>query len=44
VAREVTKLHEEFIRGTVAEVAEALAEREVKGEVTVMVGPPPKAR
>jgi 16S rRNA (cytidine1402-2'-O)-methyltransferase len=44
VAREVTKLHEEFLRGTVEEVAGALGDREVKGEVTVMVGPPPKGR
>ncbi len=44
VAREVTKLHEEFVRGTAEEVAEALSGRDVKGEVTVMVGPPPKAR
>lgn len=40
VAREVSKLYEEFLRGTVAEVAEELAGREVKGEVTVIVGPP----
>ncbi|MFQ5893956.1 MAG: 16S rRNA (cytidine(1402)-2'-O)-methyltransferase [Nitrospinota bacterium] len=42
VAREVSKRHEEFIRGALAEVARALADREVKGEVTVLVGPPPK--
>lgn len=37
VARELSKLHEEFLRGTIDEVAEKLAEREVKGEVTVVV-------
>ncbi len=42
VAREVSKRYEEFIRGSVAEVAEAFSGREVKGEVTVLVGPPPK--
>jgi 16S rRNA (cytidine1402-2'-O)-methyltransferase len=40
VARELTKLHEEFIRGTVAEVARALSQREVRGEVTILLGPP----
>lgn len=44
VAREVTKLYEEFIRGTVEEVSRSLGEREVKGEVTVVVGPPARNR
>jgi 16S rRNA (cytidine1402-2'-O)-methyltransferase len=37
VAREVSKLHEEFVRGTVAEVIGQLADREVKGEITIVV-------
>ncbi len=37
VAREVTKLHEEFVRGTLAELREAFREREPRGEVTVVV-------
>jgi 16S rRNA (cytidine1402-2'-O)-methyltransferase len=46
VARELTKIHEEFLRGTAGEVAETLAAREtVKGEITLLVGraaaPPP---
>jgi 16S rRNA (cytidine1402-2'-O)-methyltransferase len=36
VARELTKLHEEVIRGTLAELAERLAEG-VRGEVTLVV-------
>jgi 16S rRNA (cytidine1402-2'-O)-methyltransferase len=41
VARELTKIHEEFLRGTAAEVAEALAARDaVKGEITLLVGRP----
>ncbi|MBT8488372.1 MAG: 16S rRNA (cytidine(1402)-2'-O)-methyltransferase, partial [Gemmatimonadetes bacterium] len=40
VAREVTKLHEEFIRGTLAEVAAYYERRPPKGEVTVVVGAP----
>jgi len=40
-ARELTKRHEECVRGTVEEVAEAIAAREtVKGEVVLLVGPP----
>jgi 16S rRNA (cytidine1402-2'-O)-methyltransferase len=38
IARELTKLHEEFVRGTVAEVRQALSSREsVKGEIAVVV-------
>jgi 16S rRNA (cytidine1402-2'-O)-methyltransferase len=39
VARELTKLHEEFLRGTAAEVHAALASRQsVKGEITLLIG------
>jgi 16S rRNA (cytidine1402-2'-O)-methyltransferase len=39
VAREVTKLHEEFLRGRAGEVLETLKTREaVKGEITVLIG------
>jgi 16S rRNA (cytidine1402-2'-O)-methyltransferase len=39
VAREITKLHEEFLRGTVGEVREQLAGRPaVKGEMTLLIG------
>ncbi len=37
VARELTKVHEEFIRGTLPEVAARLSDVEVRGEVTVCV-------
>lgn len=38
VAREVTKLHEEFVRGRAAEVLENLKAREaVKGEITLLI-------
>ncbi|ERM91795.1 methyltransferase [Caldanaerobacter subterraneus subsp. yonseiensis KB-1] len=36
VARELTKIHEEFIRGTVEEVLEKLGE-EVKGEIVIVI-------
>jgi 16S rRNA (cytidine1402-2'-O)-methyltransferase len=43
VVRELTKLHEEVWRGTLTEAAAAFAEREVRGEVVLVVGgaPPP---
>jgi 16S rRNA (cytidine1402-2'-O)-methyltransferase len=37
VGRELSKIHEEFLRGTVSEVMARLADHEVKGEVTVVV-------
>ena len=39
VAREVTKLHEEFLRGLVSEILGRLKKRPVKGEITVLVAP-----
>ena len=39
VAREVTKIHEEFLRGAAADVLEILKARdEIKGEITLLVG------
>jgi 16S rRNA (cytidine1402-2'-O)-methyltransferase len=39
VARELTKIHEEFLRGPVGEVRARLAERDaIKGEITLLVG------
>ncbi len=37
VARELTKVHEEIIRGTLTGVATQLAEIEVRGEVTICI-------
>jgi len=43
VVREATKLHEEVLRGTAIEVAAELAARAaVKGEITLIAGPPPE--
>jgi 16S rRNA (cytidine1402-2'-O)-methyltransferase len=39
VARELTKVHEEFVRGTIDELARSLRERELLGEVTIVIGP-----
>ncbi len=39
IAREVTKLHEEFLRGRADEVLAQLEKRgEVKGEITLLIG------
>ena len=37
IARELSKIHEEFLRGTSKEVLEQLRGREVKGEITLIV-------
>jgi 16S rRNA (cytidine1402-2'-O)-methyltransferase len=39
IAREVTKLHEEFLRGKLSQLEESLAERPARGEITLVVGP-----
>jgi 16S rRNA (cytidine1402-2'-O)-methyltransferase len=38
LARELTKIHEEFIRGTAAEVLAHVQEHELKGEITLLIG------
>jgi 16S rRNA (cytidine1402-2'-O)-methyltransferase len=44
LARELTKFHEEVLRGTASEVAAAIAARGgVKGEITLVVAPPEPA-
>lgn len=40
VAREVTKIHEEFLRGTLPELRDAAKERAPRGEITLIIGPP----
>ncbi len=43
LARELTKIHEEFLRGTAAEICEKLAAREsVKGEITLVINGAPE--
>jgi 16S rRNA (cytidine1402-2'-O)-methyltransferase len=41
LAREVTKLHEEFRRGSLSELSASLAERSARGEITLLIGPIP---
>ena len=39
IAREVTKIHEEFLRGRASEVLQILNARpEIKGEITLLIG------
>jgi 16S rRNA (cytidine1402-2'-O)-methyltransferase len=41
LARELTKLHEEWMRGTLAEILEIMSTRpKIRGEITLVVGPP----
>ena len=39
IARELTKVHEEFARGTLSEMFARSIERPVKGEIVLLVGP-----
>jgi 16S rRNA (cytidine1402-2'-O)-methyltransferase len=42
IAREVSKIHEEFLRGKVSEILGALkSQPEIKGEITLLIGKPP---
>lgn len=40
VVRELTKLHEEVVQGTLASLAENYHGKEVKGEIVIVIGPP----
>jgi 16S rRNA (cytidine1402-2'-O)-methyltransferase len=40
IAREVTKVHEEFVRGTLGTAIEYLKRKPAKGEITVLIGLP----
>jgi 16S rRNA (cytidine1402-2'-O)-methyltransferase len=38
LARELTKVHEEFIRGSAAEILQRVQQHELKGEMTLLIG------
>ncbi len=42
VVREITKLHEECVTGTLTELAARYADVPPKGEIVIVVGPPPE--
>jgi 16S rRNA (cytidine1402-2'-O)-methyltransferase len=44
VCRELTKLHEEVRRGTVESLTDYYESNEIRGEVTVVLSPPPASR
>lgn len=44
LAREVTKLHEEFLRGSLDELRNAFRGKTPRGEITLLIGPAPEAR
>jgi 16S rRNA (cytidine1402-2'-O)-methyltransferase len=37
LAREISKLHEEFIRGNLSEIKELIADRKIKGELVLTI-------
>jgi 16S rRNA (cytidine1402-2'-O)-methyltransferase len=39
IARELTKVHEEFLRGDLAELVLRVSRRPARGEITVLIGP-----
>jgi 16S rRNA (cytidine1402-2'-O)-methyltransferase len=39
VAREITKIHEEFLRGSLAELRDAARKQTPRGEITLLIGP-----
>lgn len=39
VAREVTKIHEEFLRGRLSELTEHIRQKPARGEITLLIGP-----
>ena len=42
VAREITKLHEECVTGSLTELADRYSDAPPKGEIVIVVGPPPE--
>jgi 16S rRNA (cytidine1402-2'-O)-methyltransferase len=43
-ARELTKIHEQILRGSIADVRAQLSSGSVKGEFTLLIGPAPQER
>ena len=39
IARELTKIHEEFLRGSLNELAASIAEKPIRGEITLLIAP-----
>jgi 16S rRNA (cytidine1402-2'-O)-methyltransferase len=39
IAREITKIHEEFLRGKLSDLLDAARKRAPRGEITLLIGP-----
>jgi 16S rRNA (cytidine1402-2'-O)-methyltransferase len=39
IARELTKIHEEFLRGSLSELIEDIADRVIRGEIVLLISP-----
>ncbi len=39
IARELTKIHEEYLRGNLNELAASIAEKPIRGEITLLIAP-----
>ncbi len=44
LAREISKLHEQFIRGSVSEIIDEIGARSLKGEIVLVVAGAPRRR
>ncbi len=44
IARELSKIHEEFIRGNLGEIKEILSKRKLKGEIVLLIAGKPKVK
>jgi 16S rRNA (cytidine1402-2'-O)-methyltransferase len=40
LARELTKIHEQFVRGSLSEIARELTDSVCRGEMVLLIGPP----
>ncbi|MGH9689875.1 MAG: 16S rRNA (cytidine(1402)-2'-O)-methyltransferase [Candidatus Acidiferrales bacterium] len=40
IAREITKIYEEFLRGHMQDLAETIRKKSPRGEITMLIGPP----
>lgn len=43
IARELTKVHEEFVRGRISELMRVFSDKEPRGEITLVIGPASEA-
>ncbi len=44
IAREISKIHEEFLRGDLAELLVRVQQQQPRGEITILIGPAPSEK